>query len=76
MSLHPSLRTKPSGLNQFRTVLTRGERINVLRERGDHKDGDSPLGLVKVAQRRMVAKKKKKAEKEEGEGTEAVASES
>ncbi|MEE2907140.1 MAG: small basic protein [Planctomycetota bacterium] len=62
MSIHPSLRTKPSGLNQFRTVLKRDERIAKLSERGDFKDGDSPLGLVKVAQRRLVAKKKKKAE--------------
>ena len=71
MSLHPSLRTQPSGLSQFRTVLTRDERIKMLNERGDFKDGDSPLGLVKVGQRRTVTKKKKKTENEE-EGTEAA----
>mgnify|MGYP001273713162 CR=1 FL=1 len=64
MSLHPSLKTKPSGLSQFRTVLTRDERIKMLNERGDFKDGD-PLGLVKVGQRRVVTKKKKKVEKED-----------
>lgn len=69
MSIHPSLRTQPTGLNQFRTVLTRNERITKLSERGDFKDGDSPLGLVKVAQRRLVTKKKKKVEEgEAGEG--------
>ena len=70
MSLHPSLRTKPSGLNQFRTVLKRSERIAKLSERGDFNEDDSPLGLVKVAQRRIVTKKKKKVE--EG-GEEAAA---
>lgn len=78
MSLHPSLRTKPSGLSQFRTVLKRDERIATLSERGDFKDGDSPFGLVKVAQKRLVTKKKKKVEEqgeegavENGEATEA-----
>lgn len=67
MSLHPSLRTKPSGLSQFRTVLKRSERIAKLNERGDFKDGDSPLGLVKVGQVRVVTKKKKKVEEEKTE---------
>lgn len=62
MSLHPSLRTKPSGLSQFRTVLKRSERIAKLNARGDFNDGDSPLGLVKVGQIRVVTKKKKKVE--------------
>jgi len=62
MSLHPSLRTTPSGLSQFRTVLKRSERIAKLNARGDFNDGDSPLGLVKVGQVRVVTKKKKKVE--------------
>ena len=62
MSLHPSLRTEPSGLSQFRTVLKRSERIAKLNARGDFNDGDSPLGLVKVGQVRVVTKKKKKVE--------------
>ena len=62
MSLHPSLKTKPAGLAQFRTVLSRVERIELLSERGDFAEGDSPLGLVKVGQRRAVTKKKKKVE--------------
>ena len=60
MSLHPSLRTKPSGLSQFRTVLKRSERIAKLNARGDFNDGDSPLGLVKVG--RLGSDKKKKVE--------------
>ncbi|MAT81898.1 MAG: small basic protein [Phycisphaerae bacterium] len=71
MSLHPSLRTKPSGLNQFRTVLKRSERIAMLADRGDFSEDDSPLGLVKVGQRRLVTKKKKKVEEA---GDEAAAS--
>jgi len=66
MSLHRSLKTKPSALNQHRNVLSRAERIERLsgEERFDPDQG-SPFGLVKVANRQMVTKKKK-AEKEEG----------
>ncbi len=66
MSLHRSLRAKPSALNLHRNVLTRAERIAQLTERGrfDPKD-DSPLGLVKVANRQIVSKKKKAAKTEE-----------
>jgi len=73
MSLHRSLKTKPTALNQHRNVLTRAERIERLRgeERFDP-EGNSPMGLVKVANRQMVTKKKK-AEKEEGAEGEAGA---
>ncbi len=66
MSLHRSLRAKPSALNLHRNVLTRAERIAQLTERGrfDPTD-DSPLGLVKVANRQIVSKKKKAAKTEE-----------
>ena len=65
MSLHRSLRARPSALNLHRNVLTRAERIARLteRDRFDPKD-DSPLGLVKVANR-QIAKKKKAAKTEE-----------
>lgn len=66
MSLHRSLKTKPSALNQHRNVLTRAERIQKLREKGMFDpETQSPIGLVKVANR-MVATKKKKTEKAEG----------
>lgn len=66
MSLHRSLKTKPSALNQHRNVLTRAERIARLADAGSFAPGEqSPLGLVKVANRQVVTGKKKKA-KEEG----------
>ena len=63
MSLHRSLKTKPAALNQHRNVLTRAERITQLtdEERFDT-ESDSPLGLLKVANRQVVTKKKKKEE--------------
>lgn len=73
MSLHRSLKTKPSALNQHRNVLTRAERITRLKENGKFdSDKQSPLGLVKVANR-MAATKKKKTEKAEGAEGEAAA---
>jgi small basic protein (TIGR04137 family) len=76
MSLHRSLKTKPAALNQHRNVLTRAERITQLtaEERFDG-EADSPLGLVKVANRQVVTKKKKKEEEKpaEGEGAEEAA---
>jgi small basic protein (TIGR04137 family) len=72
MSLHRSLKTKPTALNQHRNVLTRAERIERLREKGKfNPEQQSPIGLVKVANR-MVATKKKKTEKAEGEGEAAA----
>ncbi len=67
MSLDRSLKTKAGALNQHRNVLTRAERIARLTEQQRFTtDADSPLGLVKVANRNVV--KKKKAAKEEEEG--------
>ena len=64
MSIHRSLKTKPAGLNQHRNVLKRDERIAQLAEQGSF-DGssDSPFGLVKVGNRKVVTKKKVKEEK-------------
>ncbi len=80
MSLHRSLKTKPSALDQHRNVLTRAERIARLSqdERFDP-ESDSPFGLVKVGNRQIVTKKKEKAAKTEedgeGEGEEAAKTE-
>ena len=67
MSLHRSLKTQPAALNQHRNVLTRAERIDRLKgESRFDPDSDSPLGLMKVANRQvMTGKKKKKAKEEE-----------
>ncbi|MDP6986659.1 MAG: small basic protein [Phycisphaerales bacterium] len=75
MSLHRSLKTKPAGLNQHRNVLKRSERVAYLAAKGEFDlESDSPMGLVKVANRAVVTKKPKKEQAEEtaegGEGTE------
>ena len=60
MSLHRSLKTKSGALNQHRNVLTRAERITRLAEKDNFEHGkDSPIGLVKVANRKAAVKKKK-----------------
>ena len=76
MSLHRSLKTKPAALNQHRNVLTRAERIARLTELGRFTRGeDTPVGLVKVGNIKVVTKKKKKEETttEEDAGTETEA---
>ena len=66
MSLHRSLKTKPAALNQHRNVLSRAERIARLSAEGSFDpEADSPIGLVKVANRQIVAAKKKKKDEEE-----------
>jgi small basic protein (TIGR04137 family) len=73
MSLHRSLKTKPSALNQHRNVLTRAERITKLSDTERfNREKNSPLGLVKVANRMAHAAKKEKKEAAE-EGATAVA---
>ena len=61
MSIHRSLKTT-SSLNRHRNVLSRSERIMKLTETGKFKmeDGD-PLGLPKVANRKVATGGKKKA---------------
>lgn len=67
MSLDRSLKTKAGALNQHRNVLTRAERIARLTEQERFAaDSDSPLGLVKVANRNVAKKKKTAKEEEEG----------
>ena len=69
MSIDKSLRRKNS-LQRARNVLTRGERIKVLKDEERWQDGRSPYGLPKVKVIKVVIKKVKKAkeEKVEGEG--------
>src|SRR5262245_47784276 len=67
MSIDKSLRRK-SGMSRNRSVLTRGERIKVLKETDKWTDGRSPYGLPKVRVIKIVSKKAAKKEKEaEGE---------
>ena len=75
MSIDKSLRRKNS-LERARNVLTRGERIKVLKDEERWQDGRSPYGLPKVKVVKIVVKKAKKAkeeEKAEGEGEAAAA---
>jgi small basic protein (TIGR04137 family) len=69
MTIDKSLRVK-RGATRNRSVLTRVERIQRLREADRWKEGDSPLGLPKVRVRKLTMKKKKK-KKEEDEGAAA-----
>ena len=74
MSLDRSLKTQGS-LARHRNVLTRAERIQILSDQ-DRFDAekDSPIGLPKVAHRKVVVggkEKKKGTEAEEGKEEEA-----
>ena len=72
MSLDRSLKAANS-LAKHRNVLSRSERLVKLSERGKFDmSGDSPLGLPKVANRKVAAAGKTK-KKEAVEGAEGVA---
>ncbi|XAL99254.1 small basic protein [Phycisphaeraceae bacterium D3-23] len=67
MSLDSSLKIG-GGLAGHRNVLTRAERVAKLKALGEFDmDGDDPMGLRKVGNRKVTTgkKKKKKAEAEE-----------
>lgn len=67
MSIDRSLKVKGS-LSRHRNVLTRTERIEVLKDKEKFNDGDSPFGLPKVPHRKVnVGGKEKKAGPKEGE---------
>jgi small basic protein (TIGR04137 family) len=65
MTIDKSLKIRRGGSGN-RSVLTRMERLEKLKETDRWKEGDSPLGLPKVRVRNLQMKKKKK-KKEEGE---------
>ena len=77
MSIDKSLRRKNT-LERARNVLTRGERIKVLKDEERWQEGRSPYALPKVRVHRIVIKKVKKAKEEEkpaGEGEAAAPAE-
>lgn len=47
MSQHPSLKGA-AGSGKKRSVLKRFERVKLLKERGEWKEGQSPIGLPKT----------------------------
>lgn len=61
MSIDPSLKIK-GALTRHRNVLTRAERIEVLKDEERWSEGDSLLGLEKVAHRKSHAGRKEKEE--------------
>lgn len=72
MSLDRSLKTQPAALNQHRNVLTRAERIALLADQEVFDpEKNSPLGLVKVANRQVVTGKKKKKKEDEESAAES-----
>ena len=72
MSIDKSLRRKDQ-LQRARNVLTRGERIKVLKDEERWQDGRSPFGLPKVKVHKVVVKKAKKAKEEEKPAEEGAA---
>jgi small basic protein (TIGR04137 family) len=64
MSIDKSLRRK-NQLARSRNVLTRDERIKVLKDEERWQEGRSPFGLPKVRVLKIVTKKAKKAKEEE-----------
>ena len=72
MSIDPSLKIK-GALSRHRNVLSRAERIDQLKEEERWTEGDSLLGLPKVAHRKSHAGRKAKDLLEKEAATEAVA---
>ncbi len=72
MTIDKTLKIK-RGAGENRSVLTRVERLENLREADRWQEGDSPLGLPKVRVRKLQLRKKKK--KEEDEEKDAVETE-
>jgi len=72
MSVDRSLKIK-GALTRHRNVLTRAERVEELKDEGRWSEGDSLLGLPKVAHRKSHAGRKIKAAPAIEAATEAAA---
>jgi small basic protein (TIGR04137 family) len=72
MSIDRSLKIK-GALSRHRNVLTRAERIEQLKDEEHWAEGNSVLGLPKVAHRKSHAGRKEKAALEKEAAAEAVA---
>ena len=64
MSVHSSLRTSKSASGSLRNVMKRHERVRHLMTSGQWADGRSVLGLPKIKQLKMKARKAAPKEKE------------
>lgn len=67
MSIDPSLKLK-NALERHRNVLTRAERVDVLKDEERWNEGDPVMGLPKVGHRKSTAGKKARAEGEAAAG--------
>ena len=65
MSIHSSLRSRQSAMSSLRNVLKRHERVQHLMAQGLWQEGRSVLGLPKVKQLRLKARKAAAKEKDE-----------
>ena len=73
MTIDRSLRVRAGG-GSNRNVLTRGERLQKLKDAEKWREGESVFGLPKVRVMKAALKKKKKAKAEEAaEGAEGAA---
>jgi small basic protein (TIGR04137 family) len=72
MTIDKSLKIR-RGATSTRSVLSRAERLERLKETDRWVEGQSPLGLPKVRVRKLSMKKKKKEKKEGEEGAAAPA---
>jgi small basic protein (TIGR04137 family) len=72
MSIDRSLKIK-GALSRHRNVLSRAERVEQLKEEERWSEGDSLLGLPKVAHRKSHAGRKDKEDIEKEAATEIVA---
>jgi len=66
MTIDKSLKIR-RGMSSNRSVLTRAERLEKLKEADRWQEGDSPFGLPKVRVRKLQMKKKKKKVEEDSE---------
>ena len=64
MTIDKSLKIR-RGATSNRSVLSRAERLERLKETDRWVEGQSPLGLPKVRVKKLTMKKKKKEKKEE-----------
>jgi len=71
MSIDPSLKIK-GALERHRNVLSRAERIEKLKGEEKWNEGDSLLGLPKVAHRKSHAGRKAAKDDEAVEGAEGI----
>jgi small basic protein (TIGR04137 family) len=67
MTIDKTLKVR-RGATSSRSVLSRAERLERLKETDRWQEGQSPLGLPKVRVRKLSMKKKKKKAKEDEEG--------